>query len=343
MTTDSSHRDPETPNRPESTRPETAGEMAPGGSGGGQWRRASTTFGRLVHGHRLEVRDLTRRFGDTTVVDRVSFTVEPGHMTGFIGANGAGKTTTMRMMMGVLRTTSGEVLWDGDAITAQDRVRFGYMPEERGLYPKQGILDQLGYLGQLRGMSRQAALAEAQRLLHHFNLGDRVKDKLETLSLGNQQRVQVAAALLHQPQALVLDEPFSGLDPTAVDSMVDLLREYTARGVPVLFSSHQLDLVDRLCDAMVILHDGRVLASGTAEQLRATQPKRHRLTCSADVGWVRDVLGVSVEDLEGCSAVVTLDDDSVRSDLLRRAVDRGLLEFTDLAPSLSDIYREVTR
>ncbi|KAA9395778.1 ABC transporter ATP-binding protein [Kocuria coralli] len=291
----------------------------------------------------MEVRDLTRTFGDKTAVDQVSFTVEPGRMTGFIGANGAGKTTTMRMMMGVLRITAGEVLWNGEPIKDADRAAFGYMPEERGLYPKQTILDQLGYLGQLRGMNRADALAEANRLLERFALGDRTKDKLETLSLGNQQRVQIAAALLHQPNALILDEPFSGLDPVAVDSMVDLLREHMDRGVPVLFSSHQLDLVNRLCDSMVILDHGKVLAAGTADELRASRPKRHRLRCSQDVGWVRAVPGVTVEDLEGTEATLSLDDDEARQGLLQRAVDHGLLEFTDLAPTLSEIYREVTR
>ena len=294
-------------------------------------------------GHRLEVRGLTRTFGQKRAVDDVGFTVEPGRMTGFIGANGAGKTTTMRMMMGVLRIHGGEVLWDGRPITAADRAGFGYMPEERGLYPKQGILDQLGYLGQLHGMQRSEALREAGELLERFDLADRAKDRLETLSLGNQQRVQVAAALLHRPDALILDEPFSGLDPAAVDSMVDLLREHMARGVPVLFSSHQLDLVDRLCDSMVILADGRVLEHGTAEQLRAARPLSHLLRCSQDVGWVREVPGVRVEDLDGSRATVRLDDDRARTELLGRALERGLLEFTDLAPSLSEIYREVTR
>ncbi|MDO4254408.1 MAG: ATP-binding cassette domain-containing protein [Kocuria sp.] len=294
-------------------------------------------------GHRIEVQDLTRRFGQITAVDHVSFAVEPGRMTGFVGANGAGKTTTMRMIMGVLRVSSGQVLWDGSPITREHRAACGYMPEERGLYPKQSIVDQLGYLGQLRGMSRAGALVEANRLVERFHLADRAKDKLETLSLGNQQRVQVAAALIHRPAALILDEPFSGLDPTAVDSMVDLLREHLDRGVPVLFSSHQLDLVDRLCDSMVIMHQGKVLASGTADELRASRTQRHIVRCTEDVGWIRGLPGVAVEDLDGNCATVTLADDAARHDLLRRALDRGLCEFRDVVPTLSEIYREVAR
>src|SRR5699024_11161210 len=157
----------------------------------------------------LDVVHLTRRFGEKVAVDDVSFSVRPGQMTGFVGANGAGKTSTMRMIMGVLAIHSGQVLWDGRPITAADRARFGYMPEERGLYPKQGLQDQLSYLGQLRGMTRRDASAEAMRLLERFELAGRAKDKLETLSLGNQPRGQLAAALLHGPTALRRDAPVS--------------------------------------------------------------------------------------------------------------------------------------
>ncbi|MFC7405081.1 ABC transporter ATP-binding protein [Georgenia alba] len=291
----------------------------------------------------LEVMDLTRRFGDKTAVDTVSFVVEPGRMTGFVGANGAGKTTTMRMIMGVLAIHQGEVRWDGRPITNADRAGFGYMPEERGLYPKQPVLDQLVYLGQLRGMTRRDAAAEAAELLERFGLGERLKDKLEALSLGNQQRVQVAASLLHDPAALILDEPFSGLDPVAVDSMVDLLRERTRKGVPVLFSSHQLDLVDRLCDSLVVLAGGRVRAAGTSEDLRARGPRRYRVTTAEDAGWVRGAAGVEVLDVAGPTAIVQFADDAAREHLVRAAAERGLTELTAIVPTLSEIYREAVR
>ncbi|UFU04493.1 ATP-binding cassette domain-containing protein [Ruania suaedae] len=289
----------------------------------------------------LEVRDLTRRFGEKVAVDNVSFTVEPGTMTGFVGANGAGKTSTMRMIMGVLARHGGEVLWDGRPITRADRAAFGYMPEERGLYPKQGILDQLCYLGQLRGLTRGDAAAEAQRLLERFSLGGRAKDKLESLSLGNQQRVQVAAALLHGPTALILDEPFSGLDPVAVDSMVDLLSDKLRDGVPVLFSSHQLDLVDRLCDSLVVLSDGVVMASGTAHALRSRGPRRFRITTPPDAGWLREVADLQVLDVDGATAIVESPGPLDRA-LITRAAAFGLTELTPLVPTLADIYREVT-
>ncbi|WP_159622498.1 ABC transporter ATP-binding protein [Ruania rhizosphaerae] len=290
----------------------------------------------------LEVRDLTRRFGEKVAVDGVSFTVEPGTMTGFVGANGAGKTSTMRMIMGVLARHAGDVLWDERPITRADRAAFGYMPEERGLYPKQQILDQLCYLGQLRGMSRGDAARQAQRLLDRFELADRGKDKLEALSLGNQQRVQVAAALLHGPTALILDEPFSGLDPVAVDSMVDLLNDKLREGVPVLFSSHQLDLVDRLCDSLVVLSDGVVMASGSASDLRGRGPRRYRITTTPDAGWLREEPGLTVLDVDGATAIVEPRGD-LTADLVTRAAARGLMELTPLVPTLADIYREVTR
>ena len=290
----------------------------------------------------LEIKDLTRRFGDVTAVDGVSFDVRDGVLTGFVGGNGAGKTTTMRMVMGVLGIDAGEVLWQGRPITAADQRRFGYMPEERGLYPKQRVVDQLVYLGQLKGMSASGARRTAEEHLERFGLAERARDRLQELSLGNQQRVQVVAALLHAPQALVLDEPFSGLDPMAVDSMADLLREHAATGAPVLFSSHQLDLVEQLCDRLVILSRGRVVAAGDADELRARGPVRYRLTLDRDAGWVREVRGLHVVDVDGPTALVEVVDEGADQLLLHEATARGAVrEFAPVRPALADIYREV--
>ena len=290
----------------------------------------------------LEINGLTRRFGETTAVDGVTFDVRPGLLTGFVGGNGAGKTTTMRMVMGVLAVDAGEVSWRGRPITATDQRRFGYMPEERGLYPKQRVLDQLVHLAQLKGMTAAAARAAASVHLERFGLAERARDHVQTLSLGNQQRVQVVAALLHEPTALVLDEPFSGLDPMAVDSMVDLIREHTGRGVPVLFSSHQLDLVERLCDRLVILARGRVVAAGDVEELRAGGPVRYRLSLGGDAGWVRGLRGIHVVDVDGPSALVEVVEPGAEQDVLREAAARGpVREFAPVRPALADIYREV--
>ncbi len=291
----------------------------------------------------LEIRELTRRFGEATAVDRVSFEVPAGQMTGFVGANGAGKTTTMRMVMGVLGIDGGEVLWHGRPISRLDRRSFGYMPEERGLYPKQPIADQLVYVAQLKGMSRTDARTSVLELLERFGLGDRAKDHLEKLSLGNQQRVQIVASVLPRPAALILDEPFSGLDPLAVDSMVDLLREYTRDGVPVLFSSHQLDLVERLCDRLVVLAKGRRVAAGTVSELRDAGVPRFRLVLGGDAGWVRDQSGLDVLDLDGTTALVEVRADGAEQQLISEATRRGAVhEFVRVRPALSEIYREAT-
>ncbi len=291
----------------------------------------------------LEVQDVSRRFGDTVALDEASLTVPAGSMVGFVGGNGAGKTTTMRIVMGVLGADSGAVRFQGRPVTAHDRRRFGYMPEERGLYPKQQVLDQLTYLGCLRGMAPADARRVALDYLTRFGLAGKAKAKLETLSLGNQQRVQITAALLADPVALILDEPFSGLDPDAVDEMADVLREHTRRGVPVLFSSHQLELVDRLCDRIVVLARGRVVAAGTTDELRATGIVRHRLVLDTDAGWVREQGGIHVVDIDGPVAVVEPESDEATQHLLRDAMSRGSVrEYARIIPSLSDIYREVT-
>ena len=296
----------------------------------------------------LRIDGLTRHFGDTVAVDGVTFDVPRGTMTGFVGGNGAGKTTTMRMIMGVLQPTAGRVLWNGHEAGVADRRRFGYMPEERGLYPKQPVLDQLIYLGRLQGRTTVDARRVATDLLDRFGLGERLTDKLESLSLGNQQRVQIAAAVIGGPELLVLDEPFSGLDPVAVDSMVDLLREHTTRGVPVLFSSHQLDLVERLCDQLVVLSRGTVVAQGTVDDLRRRGRILHRLVVSGDAGWVRDLPGIHVVDVDGPTALLDLggtpDAGAAATDVvLREAMARGSIrELAEVVPTLSDIYREVT-
>ena len=298
--------------------------------------------GRLVV--MFETRHLTRRFGELVAVDDVSLEVPDGATVGFIGGNGAGKTTTMRMIMGLLGPDAGEVLWDGAPITAAERRRIGYMPEERGLYPKQRVLDQLVYLARLHGAGAAAARAEAVALLEAFGLGERTDEKLEKLSLGNQQRVQVTAAVMTEPAALILDEPFSGLDPEAVDSLAEVLRTRTAAGVPLLFSSHQLSLVERLCDRLVILSHGRVVAAGTREELEAGGESRHRLVMDVDTGWVRDLPSITVLDVAGPTALLTLETADARRALLTEALARGdVRELAEVRPTLAEIYREVTR
>ena len=290
----------------------------------------------------LQLRALCRRFGPVPALDDVTFAVRPGVLTGFIGANGAGKTTAMRIVVGVLAPDSGDVLWDGAPVGSDQRRRFGYMPEERGLYPRMTVLDQLVFFARLHGIAPDAADRRARVLLDELRLGARAGDQVQKLSLGNQQRAQVGAALVHDPELLVLDEPFSGLDPVAVDVLAALLRRRAAAGVPVLFSSHQLDLVERLCDDIVIINRGRVLASGHARELRSQRAgARYRLQLGADAGWLRDEPGVRVLDVAGEAALVELlrvEDDQR---LLTRALAHGPVhEFRRAIPTLAEIFRE---
>ncbi|MDR1998668.1 MAG: ATP-binding cassette domain-containing protein [Frankiaceae bacterium] len=222
----------------------------------------------------LEFDGLRKSYDAVTALDGISFQVGEGEVVGFVGANGAGKSTAMRIAMGVLAPDAGAVRWAGRPIDAQTRRGFGYMPEQRGLYPKMRIQDQIAYLGRLHGMARGPAAAAAGRLLGQLAVAAEPRAQLQSLSLGNQQRVQLAAALVHDPRLLILDEPFSGLDPMGVDTMAGVLAQRAAAGVAVLFSSHQLELVERLCDRIAIITAGRLIAFGTLEQLRAAAGPR---------------------------------------------------------------------
>jgi ABC-2 type transport system ATP-binding protein len=227
-------------------------------------------------GRGLELIELRRNYGPTVALDGLSFTVEPGQMMGFVGPNGAGKTTAMRIVLGVLEPNSGEVRWNGSPVDRAARRRFGYMPEERGLYPKMKVRDQLVYLARLHGVAVPDARRSADELIGKLGIEERADDRVEALSLGNQQRVQLAAALVHEPDVLVLDEPFSGLDPVGVDVLAEVLKGETARGVPVMFSSHQLELVERICDAYVLIDHGSSIASGRVADLEMSLPDLFR-------------------------------------------------------------------
>jgi ABC-2 type transport system ATP-binding protein len=221
----------------------------------------------------LRLEELRKSYGETVALDGVSFAVEEGQMFGFVGPNGAGKTTLMRIVLGVLAADSGAVLWRGSAIGAEERRRIGYMPEERGLYPKMRVREQLVYMARLHGVAAAEADAAADRWLERLGIAERAEDAVEALSLGNQQRVQLGVALVHEPELLVLDEPFSGLDPDGVDALSGaLVDEIRARRVPVVFSSHQLELVERLCDSIAIIAAGRIVATGSLEEVGAGRP-----------------------------------------------------------------------
>lgn len=294
----------------------------------------------------LSVQDLQKRFGDVVALDGCTFSVGRGRMLGFLGPNGAGKTTAMRSIFGLLNPDSGSVTWDNYPITAKDRQRFGYMPEQRGLYPKMKAHDQLAYLGRLRGMSKADASASADRWLETFGLADRRTDPVEALSHGNQQRVQLAAAMIHEPELLVLDEPFSGLDPIAVETMSDVLREQAAQGKAVVFSSHQLDLVEDLCEDVAIINNGAIVVEGVVKELKDAAPIRHiELDIEGDATDLLATLdGIRHVEMNGSVHTVIIDAATDMRGFLGRAEDAGRLRhFTYTTPSLSDLFREAVQ
>ncbi|ACU34500.1 ABC transporter related [Actinosynnema mirum DSM 43827] len=291
----------------------------------------------------LEVDRVSKRYGDVVALREMTFEVRAGELFGFVGSNGAGKTTTMRIALGVLEADSGQVRWNGAPIDLRTRRSIGYMPEERGLYPKMRVLEQLVYLAELHGVAPGEALRSAELWVERLGLRERRRDEVQKLSLGNQQRVQLAAALVHRPEVLVLDEPFSGLDPVAVDVMSQVLREQAAAGVPVVFSSHQLDLVERLCDRVGIVRGGAMVACGTVDELRAGGVERLVVEApGAPPGWADVVPGVLSARHEGARTVVELAPGADDQVVLGAALATGPVhEFSRQRPSLTELFRSV--
>ena len=295
----------------------------------------------------LELSGLSKRFGSLQALDDLSLSLNRGEIVGFVGSNGAGKSTTMRIVMGVLAADSGAVTWMGAPVDAAIRRTIGYMPEERGLYPRMKVAEQLVYLARLHGLSASAAKAAAERWTERLGLERRRGDEVQSLSLGNQQRVQLAAALVSDPELLILDEPFSGLDPVAVDVMSQVLLERAAAGVPTLFSSHQLDVVERLCDRVVIIRSGRLVADGTIPELQATETPRWRAVVERTAGSPP----VQAASLNLPAPAVELDDASRLVITAAGADEQALLSAAqrlgtvrELGPvrhRLTEIFREV--
>jgi len=292
----------------------------------------------------LELLDLRRTFGDKQALRGVTFSVGRGEMVGFVGPNGAGKTTAMRIVLGILDADRGEVRWRGQPLDRAARRRFGYMPEERGLYPRMTGQDQLEFFATLHGYSRSLARRLARDWLDRLGVGDRAADRLETLSLGNQQRVQLAAALVHDPEALVLDEPFSGLDPDGVDELAEVLDESRGRGVAIVFSSHQLELVERLCEKVAIIRAGEIVAFGPVAELRR-EHAAHRVRVvvdgSASAGWAQGLDGVSIVEADGNEVLLELSEAADEQRVLYEAQIAGrLCHFSRELPSLTELFRE---
>jgi ABC-2 type transport system ATP-binding protein len=296
----------------------------------------------ILGGAVLEFDGLYKAYDTNQVLEGVSFSVAPGQMFGFCGSNGAGKTTTMRIAMGLARADAGEVRWSGRPVDEMVRRRIGYMPEERGLYPKMKVGEQLTYFARLHGLNPAAAARAAELWAERLGLGERRGDRVEKLSLGNQQRVQLAAALVSEPDVLILDEPFSGLDPVGVDSLAEALLEQCRRGVPVVFSSHQLDLVERLCDAVGILARGKIVASGTVHELRSGAAGRQLRVVVPDAasGWAAGLPGVRVVSEQRGDTVLELSPSTDDQQVLAAALATGrVTHFAWREPTLVELFR----
>jgi len=291
----------------------------------------------------LELDGLTRRYGAITALDDLSFSIPAGQVVGFLGPNGAGKTTTMRAVFGLTDLDAGAVRWNGAPVGQPERRRFGYMPEERGLYPSMLVGDQLEYLGRLHGMSAPDAAAATGTWLERLGIADRAGSKVESLSHGNQQRIQLAAALVHGPELLILDEPLAGLDPAGIDAIGDVLVEQARAGCCVVFSSHQLDLVEDLCEAVTIIDHGRLVVTGSVDDLATSGPRRLvvRVEGNRDEGWARRITGVTVSEVDRGALRLALDESVDSQSVLEAAMAAGrVTEFVFERRRLSEVFRE---
>jgi ABC-2 type transport system ATP-binding protein len=288
----------------------------------------------------LEAARLSRRYGDVVAVDNVSLAVAPGKLVGFVGPNGAGKTTTLRMLMGITAPDGGEVRVDDRPVAPAERARFGYLPEQRGLYARMRVRDQLVYLARLRGADTRAAEAAAAHWLRRLGLEARAESRIQALSHGNQQRVQLAAALVHDPSYLLLDEPFNGLDPLGVAALSEVLLERADAGTAVLLSSHQLDLVETLCEVVWIVDAGRIVASGTIDALAAGAPRLVVVEVDGEgIDWVAGIAGATLIEAVGRRVRLLLDAGADPQEVLAAAIAAGpVVHFAVERPRLSEIF-----
>jgi ABC-2 type transport system ATP-binding protein len=283
------------------------------------------------------------RFGDRQVLDGISFTVPPGEVVGLLGPNGAGKTTTMRTMFDIVTPDAGVIRWGGREAAPAERRRWGYMPQERGLHVKMTVRDHLVYFARLRGADRSSAQQRAGEAIELVGLADRADDKIEQLSGGMAQRVQLAAALVHDPDVLVLDEPFSGLDPSAVEQLSGVIVDQAKGGRTVVFSSHQLDLVEDLCERIVLVSDGRVVLDGELAALKAASPRRMlRIGIQAtDPAWASDIEGAELSSSTAGETLLQLDPEVDPLRVLDQVRAHGTVhDFGLELPRLSELFRE---
>lgn len=296
---------------------------------------------------KLEVKEIRKSFGEKEVLHGVSFEVESGKALGLLGRNGAGKTTTIRILMDLFHANSGEILIDGKKFVPSE-YQIGYLPEERGLYPKRTVMEQMIYLAQLRGLDKKTAETNAKRWLNRLEVAEYETRKLETLSKGNQQKVQLAATLVADPDIVILDEPFSGLDPVNSQILKDVVSELIADGKLVIFSSHQMSYVEEFCDHIAIINQGEVVLAGRLKEIKQAYGEKQLVLAAENLSQeeLADRIEKEFADIVSLSGkkreflILELVDGHTKKELLERLAksDIGVERFGNYEPSLNDIF-----
>ncbi|HET8910983.1 MAG TPA: ABC transporter ATP-binding protein [Ktedonobacteraceae bacterium] len=293
----------------------------------------------------LVVEHINKSFGPLQVIKDLSMEVREGSIFGFLGANGAGKTTTMRMILDIIRPDSGRISWNGADVSQVPRKSWGYLPEERGLYPKMVVEEQLLFLARLYGMSKQAAQKELDEWFERFQINANRKKKVEELSKGNQQKVQFLATIMHDPQILIMDEPFSGLDPVNATVLKEAFLEMHGRGKTIIFSTHQLEQVEELCEDVVIINKGESVVQGRVQDVKRQQGRnivRLKLENDPEVRWLDTLEGVQVTKRRQDYIEMQIQSDRNPNFIVEAALSHGgIINRFELAePSLTDIFIE---
>ena len=290
----------------------------------------------------LELRNVTKRFGQFTAVDHLSLKIPEKEIFGFLGANGAGKTTTFRMILGLLNPSEGDVTWNGQRIDYSISSLIGYLPEERGLYPKLKVNEQMVYLAKLRGMAKKDVLVELDYWLDRFKVPEYATKKVEELSKGNQQKIQFIAAVIHKPKLLILDEPFSGLDPVNVELLKEAVLEIKEKGTNILFSSHRMEHVEEMCEHLCIMHKGKPVVQGALKDIkRAFGKKNLMIHADFDLSELKNFPGVTSAKITAQGISLQIKSEDVATEILNSIVGKGFISKFELEePSLNDIFIE---
>lgn len=290
----------------------------------------------------LQMNNVTKRYGSFTAVDSLQFTIPEKEMFGLLGANGAGKTTTFRMILGLIDPTEGEIRWDGRPIDYGSSSIIGYLPEERGLYPKLKVRDQIVYLARLRGMDKASAVKELGLWLERFRVPEYMDKRVEELSKGNQQKIQFIASVIHKPKLLILDEPFSGLDPVNVELLKEAVISLRENGTTIVFSSHRMEHVEELCEHLCIMHKGSPVVAGKLKDIKRSFGKKNvAVHADFDLAFLDDYPGVTKSRTTTEGKILQVTGEDVAENILRELVPKGFVRKFELQePSLNDIFIE---